>query len=155
MLTLALTVLLYVVIPKGFFPVQDTGMIQAISEASQSISYETMADLQNQLAEAILKDPDVENLSSFIGVDGTNQTLNTGRFLITLKPHDEPQPDRQPDHPPLAERGRRRRRHHALHAAGAGPDDRFDDQPRAVSFRARGRQSRGIHHLGAEAGAAV
>jgi multidrug efflux pump len=89
LLTLALTVLLYVVIPKGFFPVQDTGMIQGISEASQSISYDAMADLQNQLAEAILKDPDVENLSSFIGVDGTNQTLNTGRFLISLKPHDE------------------------------------------------------------------
>ncbi len=87
-LTLALTILLYIWIPKGFFPVQDTGMIQAISEASQSVSYETMANLQNQLAEAILKDPDVENLSSFIGVDGTNQTLNTGRFLITLKPHD-------------------------------------------------------------------
>ena len=87
-LTLALTVLLYIFIPKGFFPVQDTGMIQGISEASQSISYEAMADRQNQLAEAILKDPDVESLSSFIGVDGTNQTLNTGRFLITLKPHD-------------------------------------------------------------------
>jgi multidrug efflux pump len=87
-LTLALTVLLYIFIPKGFFPVQDTGMIQGISEASQSISYEAMADRQYQLAEAILKDPDVESLSSFIGVDGTNQTLNTGRFLITLKPHD-------------------------------------------------------------------
>ncbi|MGB6658204.1 MAG: multidrug efflux RND transporter permease subunit [Xanthobacteraceae bacterium] len=87
-LTLALTILLYILIPKGFFPVQDTGMIQAISEASQSVSYDTMATLQNQLAEAILKDPDVENLSSFIGVDGTNQTLNTGRFLIMLKPHD-------------------------------------------------------------------
>ncbi len=87
-LTLALTILLYIWIPKGFFPVQDTGMIQAISEASQSVSYDTMATLQDQLAEAILKDPDVENLSSFIGVDGTNQTLNTGRFLITLKPHD-------------------------------------------------------------------
>jgi len=88
-LTLALTVLLYVLIPKGFFPVQDTGMIQGISEASQSISYQAMADLQNKLAEAILKDPDVDSLSSFIGVDGTNQTLNTGRFLITLKPHDD------------------------------------------------------------------
>jgi multidrug efflux pump len=87
-LTLALTILLYIWIPKGFFPVQDTGMIQAITEASQSVSYETMANLQDQLAQAVLKDPDVENLSSFIGVDGTNQTLNTGRFLITLKPHD-------------------------------------------------------------------
>ncbi|HEX4411165.1 MAG TPA: MdtB/MuxB family multidrug efflux RND transporter permease subunit [Xanthobacteraceae bacterium] len=89
LLTLALTVILYIVIPKGFFPVQDTGMIQGISEASQSVSYEAMADLQYQLAEAVLKDPDVENLSSFIGVDGTNQTLNSGRFLISLKPHDE------------------------------------------------------------------
>ena len=88
-LTLALTVLLYVLIPKGFFPVQDTGMIQAITEASQSVSYQEMADLQGRLAEAVLKDPDVVNLSSFVGVDGTNQTLNTGRFLISLKPHDE------------------------------------------------------------------
>jgi multidrug efflux pump len=87
-LTLALTVILYILVPKGFFPVQDTGMIQAISEASQSASYDTMVKLQGQLAEAILKDPDVENLSSFVGVDGTNQTLNAGRFLITLKPHD-------------------------------------------------------------------
>jgi multidrug efflux pump len=87
--TLALTVLLYVLIPKGFFPVQDTGLIQAITEASQSVSYDEMADLQGKLAEAVLKDPDVVNLSSFVGVDGTNQTLNTGRFLITLKPHDE------------------------------------------------------------------
>ena len=87
-LTLALTIVLYILVPKGFFPVQDTGMIQAISEASQSVSYETMVKLQGQLAEAILKDPDVENLSSFVGVDGTNQTLNAGRFLITLKPHD-------------------------------------------------------------------
>ncbi|HMK69824.1 MAG TPA: efflux RND transporter permease subunit, partial [Xanthobacteraceae bacterium] len=73
-LTLAVTIGLYVLIPKGFFPVQDTGMIQGISEASQSISYDAMAKLQNQLAEAILKDLDVDSLSSFIGVDGTNQT---------------------------------------------------------------------------------
>jgi multidrug efflux pump len=88
-LTLVLTLVLYDLIPKGFFPVQDTGMIQGISEASQSISYTAMAKLQNQLAEAILRDPDVAGLSSFIGVDGTNQTQNTGRFLINLKPHDE------------------------------------------------------------------
>ena len=87
-LTLALTLILYILIPKGFFPVQDTGMIQGISEASQSISYEAMAKLQTQLADAILKDRDVDSLSSFIGVDGTNQTQNTGRFLINLKPHD-------------------------------------------------------------------
>ena len=107
-LTLAFTVLLYYEIPKGFFPVQDTGMIQAITEASQSVSYQQMATLQNQLAEAVLKDPDVVNLSSYVGVDGTNQTLNTGRFLISLKPHDERSLQRQRDHPAAAERGRRR-----------------------------------------------
>src|SRR5579872_1256589 len=88
-LTLLVTLVLYDLIPKGFFPVQDTGMIQAISEASQSISYQAMAKLQNQLAEAILQDRDVAGVSSFIGVDGTNQTQNTGRFLINLRPHDE------------------------------------------------------------------
>jgi multidrug efflux pump len=88
-LTVGLTALLYVVIPKGFFPVQDTGMIQGISEGPQSVSYSAMAVLQNKLAEAILKDPDVESLSSFIGVDGQNATLNNGRFLIVLKPHEQ------------------------------------------------------------------
>ncbi|HTV38253.1 MAG TPA: multidrug efflux RND transporter permease subunit [Xanthobacteraceae bacterium] len=88
-LTLAFTIVLYYEIPKGFFPVQDTGMIQAITEASQSVSYQEMAILQNRLAEAVLKDPDVVSLSSYVGVDGTNETLNTGRFLITLKPSDQ------------------------------------------------------------------
>jgi len=88
-LTLAVTVLLYLAIPKGFFPVQDTGLIQGISEAPQSISYAGMAERQQALAAIILKDPDVQSLSSFIGVDGTNTTLNSGRFLINLKPHDE------------------------------------------------------------------
>src|SRR5467141_1698394 len=87
--TVALTAWLYIVIPKGFFPVQDTGLIQGISEAPQSISFGAMAERQQALAEAILKDPDVESLSSFIGVDGTNITLNTGRLLINLRPRDE------------------------------------------------------------------
>ncbi len=85
--TLVLTVVLYVVIPKGFFPVQDTGVIQGISEAPQSISFSAMAQRQNQLGTTILKDPAVASLSSFIGVDGANSTLNAGRFLINLKPH--------------------------------------------------------------------
>jgi multidrug efflux pump len=84
--TLALTVFLYVIVPKGFFPVQDTGMIQGISEAPQTVSFEAMARRQQALAEVVLADPAVDNLSSFIGVDGTNPTLNSGRFLITLKP---------------------------------------------------------------------
>jgi len=85
--TLVLTVILYIVIPKGFFPVQDTGLIQGISEASQSISFAAMAERQQALGKEILKDPAVESLSSFIGVDGTNVTLNSGRFLINLKDH--------------------------------------------------------------------
>jgi multidrug efflux pump len=84
--TVALTVLLYVIIPKGFFPQQDTGLIQGVSEAGESISYAAMADRQQALAAAILTDPDVASLSSFIGVDGNNVTLNSGRFLINLKP---------------------------------------------------------------------
>jgi len=86
--TLVLTALLYVVIPKGFFPAQDTGLIQGISQAAQTISFEGMADRQQALAAAILADPDVESLSSFIGVDGSNATLNQGRFLISLRPRD-------------------------------------------------------------------
>ncbi len=84
--TVAVTAILYVLIPKGFFPDQDTGLIQGVSEATQSVSYAAMADRQQQLAAAILKDPDVLSLSSFIGVDGNNVTLNSGRFLINLKP---------------------------------------------------------------------
>jgi multidrug efflux pump len=84
--TFILTIWLYVVVPKGFFPVQDTGVIQGISEASQRISFPAMAQKQQELAQVILKDPAVDSLSSFIGVDGTNTTLNSGRILINLKP---------------------------------------------------------------------
>jgi multidrug efflux pump len=87
--TLLLTVVLYIVIPKGFFPVQDTGAIQGISEAAQSVSFSAMAERQQALGRVILADPAVASLSSYIGVDGTNPTLNSGRFLINLKPqHD-------------------------------------------------------------------
>ena len=84
--TLALTGILYVIIPKGFFPVQDTGAIQGISEAAQSVSFSAMAERQQELGHLILQDPDVASLSSYIGVDGTNATLNSGRFLINLRP---------------------------------------------------------------------
>jgi multidrug efflux pump len=84
--TLALTIVLYIIVPKGFFPVQDTGIIQGFSQAPESISFAAMSERQQKLAEVILKDPAVDNLSSFIGVDGTNTTLNSGRILITLKP---------------------------------------------------------------------
>jgi len=87
--TVALTAILYILIPKGFFPDQDTGLIQGVSDATESISYAAMAERQQALALAILKDPDVLSLSSFIGVDGNNVTLNSGRFLINLKPRGE------------------------------------------------------------------
>jgi len=86
--TLVVTAALYVVIPKGFFPDQDTGLIQGVSQAGEGVSYAEMAQRQQELAQAILKDPDVASLSSFIGVDGNNVTLNSGRFLINLKPRD-------------------------------------------------------------------
>jgi len=89
MLTLIFTVLLYIFIPKGFFPVQDTGVIEGISQGSQATSYAAMAAHQQALADDILKDQDVVSLSSYIGVDGTNTTLNQGRFLISLKPKNE------------------------------------------------------------------
>ncbi|HAM52324.1 MAG TPA: acriflavine resistance protein B, partial [Nitrospiraceae bacterium] len=87
--TLVLTVVLYNIAPKGFFPIQDTGAIQGISEAPQSVSFPAMTERQQELAKVILKDPAVESLSTFIGVDGTNTTLNTGRILINLKPLDK------------------------------------------------------------------
>jgi multidrug efflux pump len=87
--TLLLTALLYVFIPKGFFPVQDTGVIQGISEAPQSISFPAMAERQQALAKVILQDPDVASLSSFIGVDGVNTTMNSGRIQINLKPFED------------------------------------------------------------------
>ncbi len=87
--TLVLTVVLYIFIPKGFFPVQDTGVIQGISQASQSISFDAMSEKQREMAQIILQDPAVESLSSFIGADGINTTLNSGRISINLKPINE------------------------------------------------------------------
>jgi len=87
--TLVLTILLYIYIPKGFFPIQDTGVIQGVSEASQTVSFQEMSSEQQALGKIILRDRAVESLSSFIGIDGTNTTLNSGRILINLKPIDE------------------------------------------------------------------
>ena len=84
--TLGVTIFLFFVIPKGFFPIQDTGVIQGVSEAAQSVSFPEMSRQQQQLTKVILQDAAVDNLSSFIGIDGTNTTLNSGRILINLKP---------------------------------------------------------------------
>ena len=87
--TLVVTVLLYAVIPKGFFPTQDTSLVQGITQAGPTVSFAEMARRQQAMADELLRDPDVESLSSFIGVDGTNNTLNAGRFLINLVPKDK------------------------------------------------------------------
>ena len=153
--TLCVTIWLYVIVPKGFFPVQDTGAIQGISVAAQSSSFDAMAQHQQELADAILKDPDVVSLSSFIGVDGQNLTLNI--WPVPDQPEAEGPThagchrDRAP-HPPG---DRTHRRRHAVSPAGAGPDGRFLDQPHAVSVRAGEPQRRRVPDLGAEAGAAI
>jgi multidrug efflux pump len=87
--TFAITAMLFIKIPKGFFPIQDTGVIQGVSEAAETVSFPEMSRLQQSLTAVILKDPAVESLSSFIGIDGTNTTLNSGRILINLKPLEE------------------------------------------------------------------
>ncbi|HWB99665.1 MAG TPA: efflux RND transporter permease subunit, partial [Bryobacteraceae bacterium] len=87
--TLGLTIVMFIHVPKGFFPIQDTGVIQGVSEAEETVSFQAMSTRQQQLAKVILQDPAVESLSSFIGIDGTNTTLNSGRILINLKPLDE------------------------------------------------------------------
>ncbi|MEI6734570.1 MAG: efflux RND transporter permease subunit, partial [Comamonadaceae bacterium] len=88
-LTLVVTAWLYVIVPKGFFPVQDTGLIQVITEATQTTSFDAMSQRQQALAQVIMQDPDIDHLASFIGVDGANPTLNTGRMQLTLKPFDQ------------------------------------------------------------------
>jgi multidrug efflux pump len=88
-LTLVLTAVLYIVIPKGLFPVQDVGVIEGISVADNSVSYKAMVTRQRALADQLLKDPDVVSLTSYVGIDGTNSTLNNGRFLINLRDHDK------------------------------------------------------------------
>ena len=103
-----LTALLYIAIPKGLFPIQDTGLIQGVVEAAQTVSYAEMGQRQRQMAEAILPDPDVENVSSFVGVDAQNTTLNTARVLIELKPLGERHASASEVDPPAAARGRQR-----------------------------------------------
>ena len=129
--TLVVTVLLYIVIPKGFFPLQDTGFIQGITQAGPTVSFAEMARRQQALADELLRDPDVESLSSFIGVDGTNTTLNSGRFLINLKPKDQRQRRASTQViGRLPSASHNVAGHRALPAAGAGSDHRFDGQPR-------------------------
>ncbi len=145
--TLVVTVLLYIVVPKGFFPIQDTGVILGISEAPQSISFSAMAQRQQALAQVILQDPAVESLSSFIGIDGTNTTLNSGRILVNLKPLEQRGISASDVIRRAAAQARGSRRHRPVHAAGAGPVDRRPGQPHAVSVHPGGCRFQGARHL--------
>ena len=153
--TLALTVFLYAVIPKGFFPVQDTGLIQGITEAAPDISFAAMAERQQALAAAVLRDPDVVNLSSSIGIDGTNTTPNSGRHADQPAPPRRAPRERRRSHSPVAATGRRDRGHHPSFAAGAGSDDRCHSRQRSVSVRGAGREPGRARPLGAASGRAA
>ena len=133
--TLALTALLFFIVPKGFFPVQDTGVIQAVSVAAQSVSFSEMVNLQNQASRDHQRDPAVESLSSFVGIDQTNTTLNNGRVLINLKPHQ--QREAAPRKSSVASsRLWRDPRTERLHATGPGHHRGRSREPRAVSVHA-------------------
>ena len=138
--TLVFTIFLFIIVPKGFFPVQDTGVILGISEAPQTVSFNAMAQRQQALAQVILKDPAVDSLSSFIGIDGINTTPNSGRIQINLKPQKPAQRFGFRDHSPAAAGAGEGGRHHPLHAAGAGPDGRRSRQPHAISVFAGDRR---------------
>ena len=129
---LVLTIVLYIEIPKGFFPTQDTGIIQGISQAPESISFTAMSRKQQQLAHEILKDPAVESLSSFIGADGVNTTLNSGRIQINLKDPAIRGLTASEVIRRLERQSQERPRHSALHAAGAGPYRRRPRQPHRI-----------------------
>ena len=134
--TLVVTVLLYLLIPKGLFPTQDTGQLQARVEAVQSVSYPLMAQQQQEVARRIMQDPDVETLSSFVGVDATNNTmLHTGRMLINLKQRPWRPAGR---HGPAAPARPACARHHAVPAAHPGPDHRRRNRPDPVPVVDRG-----------------
>ncbi len=148
--TLALTIFLFLIIPKGFFPVQDTGVILGVSEAPATLSFPAMAERQQALAKVILKDPDVVSLSSFIGVDGTNMLPNSGRMQINLKPREERAEDAD-DYSPPAKAAGRREGNYALPAAGAGPDRGRPHQPHAISIHDGRCGRQGTGRVGAKA----
>jgi multidrug efflux pump len=141
--TLVLTSVQYIQIPKGFFPIQDTGAIQGITSAAQDVSFAEMARRQQALADVILKDKDVTSLSSFIGVDGVNAALNSGRMLIALKPRDE--------RSETAVEIIRSSGHHDRDAAYPGPDHRQHGGQGAVPVLSRKPESVCVSDLGSPA----
>ncbi len=152
--TLAVTFILFIKIPKGFFPVQDTGVIQGVSEAEQTISFKAMSQRQQALDKVILQDPAVESLSSFIGIDGTNTTLNTGRIQINLKPLEERNINASDVIRRLQPQLIEGCGHHAVYAAGAGSHRGRSRQPDAIPIHARRSQCRRAELLRSEDGGA-
>ena len=130
--TFVATVILFIVVPKGFFPVQDTGVILGISEAPQSVSFASMAQRQQKLVDVVLQDPAVDNVSSFIGVDGTNTTLNSGRIQITLKPLDVRKISATEVIQRMQGKVNSVEGHSALSSAASGPDGGRSREPHRV-----------------------
>ena len=136
--------------PRASSPSRIPASFRAFPKPAQTVSFPEMSTLQQQLTKVILTDPAVDNLSSFIGIDGTNTTLNSGRILINLKPLDERKISATRRHPPPAAAAGESRRHHPVHAAGAGPDGGRPRQPHAVPIHPGRPQRRRVEHLRAE-----
>ena len=146
-LTLVATIWLYIVIPKGFLPQQDTGMLVGVTDAAADISFAAMAERQRALADAIARDPAVRNVDSFVGAGTVNPTLSRGRLYIDIgSPEQSPRLDRD-RHAATARRGRRISRHHAAPSAGAGRDDRDACLADPVPVRVAGHRSAGAADL--------
>ena len=147
--TVVFTVVLAVIIPKGLFPQQDTGLLLGVTEAPTDVSFPTMMELQQSAVDVIRVDPDVDNVASFIGADGTNPTLNTGRLSITLKSRAHRKANAQEIIDRLSSRLGQLDRRHRLPAVGAGPPARQPVEPHAVPVHARGRRPEELVDLGA------
>ena len=149
--TFVLTTWLYIIVPKGFFPIQDTGIIQGISEASQTISFPAMAQRQQQLAQVILKDPAVQSLSSFIGIDGTNTTLNSGRILNQSQIFGRTPNERLRCNPPITAATGTNRWHEVVYATRAGFNGRRSGQPHTIPIHSRRSRPERVEHMDGKA----
>ena len=138
--TLAATIWLYIIVPKGLLPQQDTGLIIGVTDAAQSISFRAMVARQRAIADIVRKDPDVASVASFVGAGTVNATLNTGRLYINLKPRDQRKAGAAEIIDRLREAHEGRRGHRAVHAGGAGRADRQPRQPHAVPVHPAGRR---------------
>ena len=151
--TLVATIFLYIVIPKGLLPQQDTGVIIGVTDAAENISFKAMMEHVHAISEIVRQDPDVASVSASVGAGTVNATVNTARLFIVLKPHDQRSASAEEIIDRLRERDARRRRHFALHAGGAGSADRHPRQPHAIPIHFAGCGRGGTGAVDAEAGA--